>query len=319
LEIQKQWMTRHFKKPYNLSSKKTAAGLSRLNNYLPNFPTATASTKFSEKELVEMLEVALPSSWRKAMDLKGFIPSKNDYKELLAQMEIIERNEVPVKHERNNDNDDDDKNDKKVKFAKSEKGAKKNGRNHNNNAGTDRQSKYDCDRCGKNPTHNTDKCWVLKKEAREKDKPAYSRRTFRKEVNAMARRAGKNDGLKIFESAAKREHAKIAKRASRADKKDKKKARAKKDDDSDSSSSGHSMNNMEARIPRKKAYKKREKATRFSYIDNKKVIVAIEDSCDEESDADMESESSDEENSNDTSAEEKAFLKAIKAKADNSE
>jgi hypothetical protein len=123
LETQKQWMTRHFKKPYSLSAKKTAAGISRLNNYLPSFPKATAASKFSEKELVEILEVALPASWRKTMDLKGFIPANNDFKMLLDEMEIIERNKTPIKNEQDDD-DDDNKKEKKVKFGKFEKNAK---------------------------------------------------------------------------------------------------------------------------------------------------------------------------------------------------
>ena len=139
LEIQKQWMTRHFKKPYSLSSKKTAAGISRLNNYLPSFPKATAASKYSESELVEILEVALPASWRKAMDLKGFIPADNDFKSLLDQMEIIERNETPVKHERDDD-DNDDKKEKKVKFAKSENKAKKMATKTTDRKRTDRPS-----------------------------------------------------------------------------------------------------------------------------------------------------------------------------------
>ena len=185
-------MTRHFKNPFNLSAKKTAAGLSRLNNYLPHFPSATNSSKYSDSELVELLEVALPSSWRKAMDLKGFIPSNNDYKALLEQMEIIERNETPVKHERDDD-DDDKKNHQKNKFAKSEKNARKDDRNRH----SDRLRKFVCEKCGPNSSHNTETCWIRKREARDKaSKAPFSKRTFRKEVNAMARRTGKHEGLK---------------------------------------------------------------------------------------------------------------------------
>jgi hypothetical protein len=48
-------------------------------------------------------------------------------------------------------------------------------------------------------------CWKLKKIAREKEqsekKAPYSKRTFRKEVNAIVRRAGKNGNIKIVEKA----------------------------------------------------------------------------------------------------------------------
>ena len=150
LEIQKLWMTRHFKKPYNLSSRKTAAGISRLNNYLPNFTKTTAASKYSEPELIEILDVALPDSWRKTMDLKGFIPANKDFKALVDQMELIERNETPMKTPREEESDDDRK-EKKVKFAKFEKKTKKNGRN--NITEKDRPSKYVCSECGPNNTH----------------------------------------------------------------------------------------------------------------------------------------------------------------------
>jgi hypothetical protein len=139
LEIQKQWMTRYFKKPFNLSSKKTAAGISRLNNYLPYFPLATATSKYTEAELVEILEVALPVSWRRTMDLKGFVPNRNNFKALLGQMEVIERNETPAKQD-NIDDDDENKKGKKVKFAKFEKKAKKMGTTKERLAQTKRAS-----------------------------------------------------------------------------------------------------------------------------------------------------------------------------------
>jgi hypothetical protein len=48
-------------------------------------------------------------------------------------------------------------------------------------------------------THNTASCYKLKNIARDKaeagksrDKEPYSKRTFREEVNAIARRAGKH-------------------------------------------------------------------------------------------------------------------------------
>jgi hypothetical protein len=325
LEIQKQWMTRHFKKPFGLSAKKTAAGISRLNNYLPYFPLATAASKFSETELIALLEVALPASWRKTMDLKGFIPANNDFKKLLGEMEVIERNETPVKQDR--DDEDDNKKEKKVKFAKNEKRAKKNGPEIRAEAGANPARKYRCDECGPNRSHNTDRCWKRNKP----DKAPFSKRTFRKEVNAMARRASKNNGLKIFEAAAKREQAKVARQAEQKKKKRAAKARSKKDDTSDDSdtSSDESMHNMEDKIPRKKRYRKK-KAQRNVRYNSRAEIVHVEDS-EEESEVEegelvkrnpkkkkktapaSDSDSSDDSSGNHgTSAEEKAFLRAIR-------
>ena len=124
LEVQKQWMTRYLKIPYDLSTKKTAAALSRINNYLPSFPLGNQASKYTESELVNLLEFALPAKWRTLMDLKGFVPADNDYKSLIEECERIERNEQTGKQDREDD-DDDNKKDKKVKFAKNQNNKKK--------------------------------------------------------------------------------------------------------------------------------------------------------------------------------------------------
>jgi hypothetical protein len=77
-------------------------------------------------------------------------------------------------------------------------------------------------------THNTERCWKLKEIAREKElsekKAPYPKRTFCKEVNAFACRAGKNGDIKIVEKAIKREQGKHGKK----EKKQAKVAHAKK-------------------------------------------------------------------------------------------
>ena len=71
LEMQKLWMNRGMKKPYDLSTRKTAATITRINNSLPLFPTATDASKFSDIELVGLLEWCLPLAWRTKFDLDG--------------------------------------------------------------------------------------------------------------------------------------------------------------------------------------------------------------------------------------------------------
>jgi hypothetical protein len=128
---------------------------------------------------------------------------------------MIERNKTPLKHDQD-DNNDNNRNPKKIKFAKSEE--KK--RSWNKTVLNNRQ--YYCKKCGTNSTHGSKHCYFLKRLAREANnngngkahaKP-YSKRTFRKEVNSMARCARKHNGLKIVESALKREQGKLEKQAS---------------------------------------------------------------------------------------------------------
>jgi hypothetical protein len=149
-----------------------------------------------------------------------------------------------------------------------------------------------------------------------------NKRTFRKEVNAIARRAGKNSNIKIVEKAIKREQGKHGKK----EKKHAKVARAKKSQSSESDSSDESIHVMEPgqRIPRKKRYARR--TIRFDARgnqvgfedsdsdDDRKMPVKIirkkpkkvADPMDKES-----SEETDEDEDFKASEEEQAFLKSI--------
>ena len=262
LETQKIWMTRNMRKPFDMESKTMAAALSRINNWLPAFPDGTQASKFSESELIGLMEWSLPSSWRKIMDKNSFLPSMHTLKDLVDECERIERTETPTNN--NNDHDsDNNKNNKKNKFAKFENNNKKNGRGRNeppadrNRAhGRAVNFEFNCSRCGPNESHDTEACFKIKNLARKaarangnenaKAKP-FSKRTFRKEVHAMARRASKHDGLAVIASALKREESKHAKRSNK-----KKKVAVAKKADSDSDSD-ESMHNLEAPIPRKKS------------------------------------------------------------------
>jgi hypothetical protein len=315
LEVQKQWMTRYMKKPFDLSTKKMNAALSRINNYLPQFPGGTAASKYSESELVGLLEFSLPTSWRNAMDLKGFVPSNSDRKELIEQCARIERNETPIQHEKDDDNDNN-KNNKKVKFAKTQNDHQKNG-----GKTSPTKVRFDCRKCGQNNgTHDTVDCFILKRLAREAEQAArgngsgkaqakpYSKRTFRKEVNAMVRRAGKHDGLDVMSSAIQREQGKSAKRdkkqaAAKAAKKAKK--NKEESEDSGTSSDDPSVNNLELPIPRKVTRHKTPKVPK-----PKSIFDGLQD-LDSSNEDDMVIEAS---------AEEKAFLQSIrKEEADQTE
>ena len=117
LEIQKRWMTRHMKKPYELSTRKTAAAITRINNALPKFPLADETSKFSNEEVVELLELSLPAAWKQILDFKGFIPTENTKADFIRECEMIERSEEETRGE--------NEKDKKRKREKNEKKRKK--------------------------------------------------------------------------------------------------------------------------------------------------------------------------------------------------
>ena len=92
LEIQKLWMNRRMFKPADLSTRQTASAISRLNNSLPLFPGGSDASKFTEQEIVGLLEWSLPPQWRTKFDLDGYIPSLDTKTRLIEACEVIERN-----------------------------------------------------------------------------------------------------------------------------------------------------------------------------------------------------------------------------------
>jgi hypothetical protein len=155
-------------------------------------------------------------------------------------------------------------------------------------------------------------CYKLKKIARDKaeagkshDKEPYLKRTFRKEVNAIVRRAGKHGGTKLVERAIKCKQGKQTKLV----KKHEKVARAKKAADTDSESSDESMHNMESRIIKDSNLEDdRKMPAKISRKKPKKVGELIE--SDSESSKDEEGK---------LSKEEIAFLKSIGVISDKEE
>jgi hypothetical protein len=93
LEIQRLWMMRGMQKPYELTTRKTAAAITRINNTLPLFPGGTDTSKFSDTEVVGLLEWCLPPSWRTKFDLDGYVPTLDSKAKLIESCEAIERDQ----------------------------------------------------------------------------------------------------------------------------------------------------------------------------------------------------------------------------------
>jgi hypothetical protein len=244
LEIQKLWMNRGMRKPYNLSTRKTAAVITKINNSLPLFPLGNQDSKFSDQELVGLLKWSLPAHWRKKFDLDEYIPTLGTKAKLISEWEAIERNEIAKDKERKDDNDNN--NNKKNKFGKFVARAKK-----------DDRSRFFVSAAGAT-AHMTPLSFFLKihsqwfdnknltsnDNASKKEHP-FSWRTFRKEVNTLARKASKKNALGLYASALKRQQDKESKGKQA-------KRRAIELEDSSVSKDSMSVHNLEKPIPRKK-------------------------------------------------------------------
>jgi hypothetical protein len=96
LETQKQWMSKYAMKPYKMGAKQFVISMSRINNYILFFPNATVLLKYSEEELLNILEFAVPPHWRKAFDLRDYLPTSDDKARFIKECERVERNKAPL-------------------------------------------------------------------------------------------------------------------------------------------------------------------------------------------------------------------------------
>jgi hypothetical protein len=250
LKIQKLWMNRGMRKPYDLPTRKKAAAITKINNSLPLFPFGKQESKFSNQELVRLLKWSLPSHWRKEFDLDGYIPTLGTKAKLISECKAIKRNESIKDKEckDNNKNNNNNNNTKKNNFGKLDARAKKDDRLRN--------VYFFCKNCGRNRTRDSSKCFFLKDkpqwfkkrnltsndDASKKDCP-FSRRTFRnKEVNTLACKASKKKALGLYASALKPQQDKESK-AKHA------KCRAMKSEDSSSSEDSMSVHKLGKTYP----------------------------------------------------------------------
>jgi hypothetical protein len=123
-------MSKYARKPYKMGAKQFVILMSQINNYIPFFRNATVLSKYSEEELLNILEFAVPPHWRKAFDLRDYLPTSDDKARFISKCERFEQNETPPARERDG-SDNDRMSNKKTKFAKSEKSAMKSGKKTN--------------------------------------------------------------------------------------------------------------------------------------------------------------------------------------------
>ena len=225
LEIQKLWMTRGLIKPFSLSTRKTASAITRLNNALPMFPGGSEESKFTPKNVVEILEWSLPEEWRAKFDLDGYIPSEHNKERLIAECEAIERHQEASKED-----------------SKSSKiDVKKSGKSSSNPRKSETRKEYFCRKHGKNVSHDTKDCRDLKRSdngnsdrsSSNSNNRSFSNRAARKEINLLARGSSKRKVLDQYSAFISRERAKLEK-VEKAKKKQKKETS--KDVSSDSES-----------------------------------------------------------------------------------
>jgi len=204
LETQRLWMNRKMFKPVELTTRQMAASINRLNNALPFFPNATEASKFSEVELIGLLEWSLPVTWRAKFDLDGYIPTLSSKTKLIEACEAIERSEISLEKP---SKEESSQKHKMVKRAAAKFGAPPAKKQKS-------VSKHYCTEHGQNPTHSTADCWTLKNRAKaqvpsQKEKKSFSSQKLRNEINLLSKQSSKKKILEMYASVIRREQAKL--------------------------------------------------------------------------------------------------------------
>ena len=206
LETQRLWMNRKMFKPVELTTRQMAASINRLNNALPFFPTATEASKFSEIELIGLLEWSLPATWRAKFDLDSYIPTLHIRAKLIEACEAMKQSEIAVERPPREESSQSHKNIKRSTVKYSTEPNKKRQKS---------DGKHYCSEHGFNPTHTTADSYTLKNRAKASnhapraDKRSFSNQNLRKEINLLSKTSSKKKILEMYASVIKREQAKL--------------------------------------------------------------------------------------------------------------
>jgi hypothetical protein len=180
------------------------AAVGRLNNSLPVFSNGKESDKFTPGEILEILEWSIPENWRTKFDLDGYVPTDFTKERFMTECEAIERNGPKIHHKTNNST----LSVKTVTHKKSH-GVKFRSATQK----SDTTAKFYCTEHGHNPSHSTDKCFTLKnreEKARGASSSGLIQKSFRKEINILAKGRPRKKVLEMFAVVLQQEHKKLA-------------------------------------------------------------------------------------------------------------
>lgn len=267
LSNQIRWMQRRMRKPASMGIRQFVAAVTQMNGKLLRFPGATSADLIKAEKLVELMEFALPESWRAKFDLAGYIPTNHDKYRLIAEGEQIERAAALTKAP----------------------GSKPNSKPSSKNAGKIGSIKNNSSRKGKNNGHHSANAGSV---AAKHGSPAkvenantaknFSGRKFRKDLYALSKGKDRVQVIDQFAAVLEKERAKAVKQVKTSKVKPKNaKARTNEssDDSSDSDESIHVMDTKEANDARLRHIRKRLRA-RFAHLQKKRQVGFSTESTD---------------------------------------
>ena len=237
------------------------AAVTQMNAKLIRFPGATKEDQFKPERLVQLLEYALPASWRAKFDLAGYNPSEHDKYRLIAEGEQIER-----------------------AAALTKAGSKPSPKHSAKNAGKTGSAKNNSSRKGKNNGHVSANAGSVTAKHKPPAKAEnangsknFSGRKFRKDLYALSKGKDRVQVLDQFAAVLEKERAKAVKQAKPKGKPKNAKAPvlSSSEDSSDDDESIHVMDAKEANDARMRHVCKRLRA-RLALLKKRKVTLSTE-------------------------------------------
>ena len=155
---QRRYLRRFVRKPPNVPIKEHTTRLLELNGYFPEFPPEAEPEEGEEEtppsilppsDIAEIIEFGCPNSWTRFMRQQDFDPTQKTTAEFIQFLERCE---------------EDESTQEKPSTSSEKKNSKKRGRSETDST-TDKQ--YYCMLHGKNHTHDTNDCNILKSQAKK--------------------------------------------------------------------------------------------------------------------------------------------------------
>lgn len=226
LAKQKRYMRRQCRKPATMSIREFANHLQRVNHEeMPYIPPFAPGQSLPEDELIDIVLNGIPKSWTREMDKQDFDPMEKTFRQVIDFCQRMEASEdfEPSATTKTTDN-------KGSKNSKSNKKPKASG------GGSD----YECMFHGKNNTHSTEDCLVLKNQVKslkgDGGKSPSKNKTWKRNADENKTKTRKELAAFVRKQARKELHAFAKKR---------KESSKKEDSDDESSGSLNAMDNID--------------------------------------------------------------------------
>ena len=172
LTLQLRYMRRYMRKPQGVTTRAYKTRLEEMRMKLKYFPGYTDNV-LTNDDVQDILEHAVPNSWRQEMTRQGFNPTEHTASEFVEFCERLEATEGNHHGTKSNNNPTGEDTDAKQRAKTSAGGKRKRGQNNHQNAQNNNNNNNNKIRTGKwcvyhqTDSHDTGECKVVLAQAKK--------------------------------------------------------------------------------------------------------------------------------------------------------